>query len=139
MWKVLGVSTQFVVTDAAAYYAFIDSGQPYDAVRRGWFADYPDAQNFLFLGESDNPLNATHFKDPAYDALMRRAEVEADPAKRSAILHEAETMLLAAGPYLPLLTFQSPHLVSPRLDGWYANTMDRHEGRWISIREKPAG
>ena len=129
MWKVLGVSTRFVVTDATAYYAFVDSGQPYDAVRRGWFADYPDAQNFLFLGESDNPLNTPHWKDPAYDALMRRAEGEADPAARAAILHEAETMLLAAGPYLPLLTFQSPHLVSKRLEGWYPNSMDRHEGR----------
>ena len=139
MWKVLGVSTRFVVTDATAYYAFIDSGQPYDAVRRGWFADYPDAQNFLFLGESDNPLNTPHYKDPAYDALMRRAEGEADPAARSKILHEAETMLLASDAFLPLLIFQSPHLVSPRLEGWYPNTMDRHEGRWMSVRGKPSG
>ena len=40
MWRVLGVTTEFVVTDATAYYAFLDSGQPYDVVRRGWFADY---------------------------------------------------------------------------------------------------
>ena len=68
---------------------------------------------------------------------MRRAEGEADPAARSKILHEAETMLLASDTFLPLLTFQSPHLVSSRLEGWYPNTMDRHEGRWMSIRGEP--
>lgn len=139
MWRVLDVTTEFVVTDATAYYAYLESGQPYDAVRRGWFADYPDAQNYLFLGESDNQLNTPHWKDPAFDALMRKAELEGDPVKRAAILHGAEAKLLAANPYLPLLVFKSPNLVSPRLKGWYANVMDSHQGRYISVDGKPAG
>ena len=139
MWKVLGVTTAFIVTDATTYYAFLDSGEPFDAIRRGWFDDYPDAQNFLFLSQSDNRLNTAHWVDPGYDALMAKAEREADATRRAAILHEAEARLLAAGPYLPLLTFQSPHLVSPRLKGWFSNIMDHHPGRYISIAEKPAG
>ena len=138
MWRVLGVITEFIVSDATSYYAFIESGQPYDAVRRGWFADYPDAQNYLFLAEADNPLNTPHFKEPGYDALMRQAEIEPDAAKRSAILHKAETMLLAAGPYVPLLNFQAPNLVSPKLHGWYTNIMDHHPGRYIT-KDEPAG
>ena len=138
MWKVLGVTTEFIVTDSTAFYAFLASGQPYDAARRGWIADYPDAQNFLFLAESDNALNTPHFKDLAYDALMRQAEVEPDPAKRAAILHRAEAMLLAQSPYLPMMIFQSPNLVSPRLHGWFTNVMDHHPGRYIS-KDEPAG
>ncbi len=138
MWKVLGVTTEFIVTDATTYYAFMESGAPFDAIRRGWFADYPDAQNYLFLAEADNQLNTAHYKDPAYDALMRQAETEPDAAKRTAILHQAETMLLASGAYLPLTIFQSPNLVSPKLHGWYTNFMSVHPGRYVS-KDEPAG
>lgn len=139
MWKVLDVSTEFIVTDATSYYAFLDSGEPFEAIRRGWFDDYPDAQNFLFLSQSDNRLNTPHWADAGYDALMVAAGREIDAAKRTAILHQAEARLLAAGPYIPLLVYQSPHLVSPRLKGWYQNIIDRHPGRYISIDAKPAG
>ena len=133
MWRVLGVTTTFIVTDATTHYAFLGSGQPYDVVRSGWFADFPDAQNYLFLGESDNKgLNYAHFHDPAYDALMRRAEVESDAGKREAILHQAEAMLLVQMPYLPLLSYEAPNLLSPKIGGWISNILDHHPGREIS-------
>ena len=132
MWRTLGVAMDFVVTDANSHYAFLASGQPYDVVRSSWWADFPDAQNFLFLGESDNKgLNYAHFSDPAYDALMRAAEVEPDAANRSAILHQAESLMLAQQPYLTLMTYQAPDLVSPQLRGWSTNFMDHHPGRYV--------
>ena len=133
MWKVLGITTEFIVTDATSYYAFLSSDQPFDVIRTSWFADFPDAQNYLFLAESDNKgLNYTHFADPAYDALMRSAEAEPDAGKRSAILHKAEGLLLARLPYIPLLDYESPNLVSRRLHGWSVNYLDHHPGRYIS-------
>ena len=133
MWKVLGVTTEFIVTDATSYYAFLSSGQPYDVVRSSWYADFPDAQNFLFLAEGSNKvLNYSHFADPAYDALMRDAEIEPDAVKRVAILHAAERKLLAAMPLLPLLSYEAPNLVAPSLHGWFANVMDSHGGRYVS-------
>jgi peptide/nickel transport system substrate-binding protein/oligopeptide transport system substrate-binding protein len=134
MWRVLGVKTDFIVTDATSHFAFLQSNQPFDVVRSGWFADYPDAQNFLFLAQSDNVgLNYSHFSNPAFDALMGRAAVEPDVAKRRALLHEAETILLAKSAYLPLMVYRSPNLVSPKLHGWTANILDHHPGRYVSI------
>jgi len=134
MWKVLGVETQFIVTDANTHYAFLSSNQPFDVVRSGWFADFADAQNYLFLAESGNAgLNYSHFADAGYDALMREAEVEVVPAKRRDILHAAERLLLTQQPYLVLMTYQAPNLVSPRLRGWSTNIMDHHPGRYVSI------
>ena len=133
MWRVLGVTTEFIVTDATTHYAFLESNQPFDIVRSGWFADYPDAQNYLFLAESDNPgLNYAHFSDPAYDALMRAAGAEPDQDKRRDILHQAEKLLLAQLPFLPLMIYQAPNLVSPHLHGWTTNVLDHHPGRYIS-------
>ena len=101
-------------------------------MRSSWWADFPDAQNFLFLGESDNKgLNYAHFDDPAYDALMRAAEVEPDAGKRSAILHKAESLMIALQPYLTLMTYQAPDLVSTNLRGWSTNFIDHHPGRYV--------
>ncbi len=133
MWKVLGVTARLYQTDATSYYAFLHSGARFDVARFGWFADYADAQNYLFLAESDNPgLNDAHFSNPAYDALMRAAR-RAAPEPRIAFLHQAETLLLKEQPYLVLLFARSRNLVSKRLRGWLPNVLDHHPGRYISI------
>ena len=136
MWRVLGVTTEFIVSDATSHFAFLSSNQPFDVVRSGWFADYPDAQNYLFLAETGTKgLNYSHFSDPAYDALMRQAASEPDTGKRVAILHRAEAILATEMPLLPLLSYQAPNLVSGRLHGWFTNFMDHHPGRYISKDE----
>ena len=136
MWRVLGVETTFIVTDATTYYAFLSSKQPFDVIRGSWFADYPDAQNYLFLAESGNPgLNYTHFADGAFDALMREAAREPDQATRRDLLHRAEARLLEEGPYLPLFSFEAANLVSPKLGHWVPNVLDIHSGRYVSKQD----
>ncbi len=133
MWKVLGVRTHLYESDATSFFAFLHSGAPYDVARAGWFADYADAQNYLFLAQSNNPgLNTAHFADPTYDDLMRKAG-EAPGSERIGLLHQAETLLLDQGPYLPLLFARSRNLVSKRVHGWEPNVLDHHPGRYISI------
>ncbi len=86
MWKTLGVETRLMSTDAATHYAFLREKTPFDVARTTWYADYPDAQNFLFLAESDNKgLNVPSFANADYDALMRSAAAEREPERRSAI------------------------------------------------------
>lgn len=132
MWRALGVEVSFIVTDANTHYAFLASGQPYDVIRSSWWADFPDAQNFLFLGESDNKgLNYAHFTNATYDALMRAAQVEPDTGKRSKILHQAESLMIAQQPYLTLMTYEAPDLVSKKLQGWSPNFIDHHPGRYV--------
>jgi peptide/nickel transport system substrate-binding protein/oligopeptide transport system substrate-binding protein len=134
MWKAIGVETRLLATDATTHYAFLREKPPFDVARSGWFADYPDAQNFLFLGESGNQaLNAASFTNDTYDRLMHEAESEASPERRRAILHEAEALLLDEQPFLVLLTYKSRNLVSPKLKGWEPNALDNHPGRYISI------
>jgi peptide/nickel transport system substrate-binding protein/oligopeptide transport system substrate-binding protein len=134
MWKALGVETRLLATDATSHYAFLREKPAFDIARSGWFADYPDAQNFLFLGQSDNQaLNAASFTNKSYDRLMHEAQVEGSPERRRAILHEAEALLLGEQPYLVLLTYRSRNLVSPKLKGFEANVLDNHPGRYISI------
>ncbi|WP_084143976.1 peptide ABC transporter substrate-binding protein [Methylocapsa acidiphila] len=134
MWKTLGVETRLLGTDAASHYAFMREKGAFDVARSGWFADYPDAQNFLFLAESDNKsLNSSNFSNAAYDALMREATTEPSPERRRRFLREAEALLLDEQPYLVLLTYKSAYLVSTKLRGWEPNALAAHYGRYVSI------
>lgn len=134
MWKALGASTRLVGADATSHYAFLHEKQPFNVARSGWFADYPDAQNYLFLAQSDNQaLNAASFSNKPFDGLMREAQVEPSPERRCAILHKAEALLLDEQPYLVLLSYKSRNLISPKLKGWESNVRDYHSGRFVSI------
>ncbi len=134
MWRRIGVETRLINTDATSFYAFMRSKAPFEIMRFSWLGDYPDAQNFLFLAESNNPgLNVANFNNRDYDALMQAAATEPLPEKRQEILHQAETLLLAEQPYLVLLSYESHNIVSKKVQGWETNVIDHHPGRYISI------
>ena len=134
MWKPLGVEVSLVNTDVKTHYAYLREHQPFDVARAGWIADYNDAQNFLFLGETQTKsLNYAQYSNPAYDALEAKAASESDPAKRSAIQHEAEKLFMTDEPYLTLMTYMSKNLVSKKVKGWEPNTLDYHPSRFISV------
>jgi oligopeptide transport system substrate-binding protein len=70
--------------------------------RGGWFGDYRDPTTFLNLSRTGDGNNDRGYSSAAYDALLDRAAVELDPAKRLAILAEAERMAVEVD--LPVLT-----------------------------------
>ena len=90
MWKPLGVTTTLINTDLKTHYALLRDGGDYDVARAGWLGDYSDPQNFLMLLKGDNVgLNYSRYANPAYDALLSRAEAERDLGQRAKILAEA--------------------------------------------------
>ena len=85
MWRPLNVVTSFVNTDAKTHFAYMREHGDFDVARAGWLADYPDAQNFLALAQSGNDaLNYSRWSNPAYDALLAKAESERDLGARGA-------------------------------------------------------
>lgn len=134
MWKALGVVTRLHSTDATTHYALMREKAPFDVARAGWFADFPDAENFLFLGESDNKgLNTPNFSNAAFDALMQASRLERSPDRRREILHEAEALILEEQPYLVLMSYRSSYLLSRKLHGFEPNVFGAHGGRYVSI------
>jgi oligopeptide transport system substrate-binding protein len=123
-----------VNSDARTHFALLQNGGDFDVARAGWIGDYSDPQNFLSLAEGDNTgLNYAHYANPDYDALMRQAANERDLGARANILAAAEAILLRDQPIMPLMFYLSKNLISPRVKGWRANTLDRHLTRYLSI------
>ena len=61
-----------------------------------------------------------------YDELVRDAAAELDPAKRMAMLQEAEAILVAELPILPIYNYVTQTTFSPRLGGYFPNVKDEH-------------
>jgi oligopeptide transport system substrate-binding protein len=92
--------------------------------RSSWVGDYNDAYTFAQYLKSDFGVNLPHYANPAYDALLGEAAGEGDPAKRRALLQQAESLMLADTPLLPIYFYVNKHLVKPEVLGWYDNVMN---------------
>lgn len=80
----------------------------YPVHQMGWFPDFPDADNYLTPFFAPNNFLKNHFEDPAITAQLTAETVEADPAKRAAILAQLQKDLAANHiPLLPLLSGKS--------------------------------
>ncbi len=134
-WKAIGVETTFINTDGKTHFAFLRDGGDFDVARYGWIGDYSDPQNFLFLFLSDNTgFNSGKYVNPQFDALMKAAAEETDLATRAAILREADSIVVADVPWIPILYYSSKNLVSPKLAGFEQNLRGALPTRFMSLR-----
>jgi len=98
----------------------------------GWVADYNDAFNFLYLLDSrTGAMNYGQYQNAAYDALLDRANVEMDPARRAGLLQEAEAMMLGDSAIIPVLIRVTQDIVSPAITGYEDNPEDIHRTRYM--------
>jgi oligopeptide transport system substrate-binding protein len=97
----------------------------YAIARASWFGDYNDLSTFTdkYLSTSDN--NDSGWGDPKYDALCAQAAVEPDPAKRTALLQQAEAILLDAAPILPLYGYTNKYVFPANVTGLYLNSRNQ--------------
>ncbi|ADM09527.1 ABC oligopeptide transporter, perplasmic substrate-binding protein OppA [Parvularcula bermudensis HTCC2503] len=134
MWSEIGLKVTFKIRDAAAHYAYLRDKGPMQVARAGWIGDYSDPQNFLFLLESYNDgFNYARYDNPEYDAIMVRAANELDLDVRAEILREAEAIVLRDTPFLPIYYYSSFTLVSPRIEGYESNVMNKHLSRYLTL------
>ncbi len=89
---------------------------------------------FLELMQSKTGAqNYGDYNNPAYDALLERADHEPDGGKRAAILVQAEQTMLDDVAVAPVYFTVSRNLVSPRITGWTGNLLDTHRARYLCV------
>jgi oligopeptide transport system substrate-binding protein len=77
--------------------------------RGSWIADYPDAESYytFFYSKNPAPPNYTRFKNAAFDRLYEAALSENDDAKRYALYHELDKILVEEAPIIFLFYDES--------------------------------
>ncbi len=108
----LGVTVQLESIDRTAFSDRLKNGG-FTIARASWFGDYRDPTTFLDKFRANNGNNDGAYNNPAYDALMDRAETLLDPAERLAVLREAEALLISELPLIPLYHYTNLELFDP--------------------------
>ncbi|NDA67067.1 MAG: peptide ABC transporter substrate-binding protein [Verrucomicrobia bacterium] len=125
--KELGVKMELRAMEPKVYYS-AQSALDYDLSRSSWIGDYNDPNTFLDMFMTGNGNNRTGWSNPAYDELIRTANLQTDPKKRAALLRQAETLLIRDDlPIVPLWFYAGVNFYDPKkIEGIHANLLDEH-------------
>ena len=135
MWKEhLGVELTLVNEEFRVMIQNIREKQVTEIFRSSWVGDYNDAFTFSQFLHTDFGLNLVGYANPKYDALLEQAAAETDLRRRRALLEEAERLMLADTPLIPLYFHVSRHLVKPHVRGWRDNIMNTHYSKHLSLQ-----
>jgi len=97
----------------------------YQVARGGWYGDYVDPNTFLDMFVTGGGNNETGWSNPRYDTLIAQAAAETDAVRRMGTLQDAERLLLAEVPIMPVYYYTSVILVPPNLGGVEPNLLNR--------------
>jgi oligopeptide transport system substrate-binding protein len=133
MWKGIGANVSLHPADPQIHYNELRR-QHFQAAWAGWSADYMDAKDFVFLGQtSSNDMNIGHYSNPKFDALVAKSDVTHDPVERGQILQQAEQLMLDDSPFAPVYYAVSRNIVSKQVRNWIGNTININRTRYLRL------
>jgi len=127
MWKQnLGVKAALFNEEWKVFLENRKQKQVTEVFRDGWNADYNDAYTFIELLHSRHNLNDPGYSNPRYDALAEKASRENDLGRRRALMEEAERIMLADYPMIPLYYYVTKRLVKTWVGGYRPAPLDHY-------------
>lgn len=109
----------------------------YSVCRAGWVGDYLDPFTFLSIWRTGDGNNNTGWSSPRYDELMTKSSLEGDPARRMAMLREAEELLLDAAPVLPIYWYVHSYMMKPEVKGWRPSLLEHRCYKALELVPSP--
>jgi oligopeptide transport system substrate-binding protein len=106
----LGITVNINTVPFAEHIENIQAGKS-DFFRYAWVADYPDPETYLtlFYGKhvpaslnEKSYINTFRYKNARFDSMFEAARFEPDPAKRMKMFSQAENIVLADAPFMPI-------------------------------------
>jgi len=134
----LGIQMEVRATDNNQFQDKVRKGQ-YQVFWLGWLADYPDAENFLFLlhGKAGKTRfggeNTANYGNPAYDRLFDEMKVLDDGSRKQALVDELVAIAQRDAPW----SMGFFPYASAAAQGWVHNykpaVMVRDFGRYLRL------
>ncbi|UCG73846.1 MAG: peptide ABC transporter substrate-binding protein [Chromatiales bacterium] len=132
MWRGVGVQTELDSVEGRALFGRL-RGRDFGVARSSVFAVFDDPYAFLQKFESDNTDNRAGYRNTIFDSTLARANAERNPAARTQLLLDAEGLLLADQPLVPIYWYIGKVLVAKRVKGWLDAPLGTPMTRWLSL------
>ena len=130
-WKQIGVTASLHSSELKVHFSDLRQAD-FDVAQAGWVGEN-NAAHYLDLLVSDaGNVNYGRFENPDYDSMMELARSYPGITERNALMQQAEVLVMAEHPVVPLWTTATKRLVNPELKGWYENNRDVHPVRFLS-------
>lgn len=115
MFKGVGVQVELEGMESGAFLEQMTGGG-LSLFTISWGADNTSIDTFLYpLFKSDEAQNVFAYANPEVDALLDRARSTLDTGERTSIYNEAERLILADAPLIPVAFSQDVMAYSPRV------------------------
>ena len=135
MLREAGIRVKIVQRDASSVREASRAGNV-DMHLKDWWADYPDAENFLYpLLHSANKGpggNVSFYANARYDDLVARARREPRDSARVALYRQADALEFADAPLLYLFFYNELYAVQPWISGFRVPTIFNGQ-RWTDV------
>jgi peptide/nickel transport system substrate-binding protein/oligopeptide transport system substrate-binding protein len=133
--KEVGVRVTLVQRDASSMREAARAGKT-DMALKDWYADYPDAENFLYplLHTSNKGVggNVSFYSNPEFDKLVTAARREQDEAKRTAMYKQADELEYQDAPMIYLFFYKELYAVQPWITNFKVPTIFTGQ-RWTDV------
>ncbi|HUR00079.1 MAG TPA: ABC transporter substrate-binding protein [Gemmatimonadaceae bacterium] len=130
-----GIRVKIIQRDASSMREAARKGQT-DLALKEWWADYPDAENFLYpLLHSKNKGpggNVSFYSNPKFDALIDQAHREQDEAKRNTLYTQANDIAFTDAPMIFLFFYKDLYAVQPWIKGFTVPAVFSGQ-RWTDV------
>lgn len=136
-----GIRATIVQREAASVREASRNGQV-DVIVKDWFADYPDAENFLYpLLHSENTGvggNVSFFSHGPFDTLVSASRRELNETERDRLYRQADQIAFDQAPMIFLFFYNDLYAIQPWLSGFEPPTIFNGQ-RWLdaSIGDPP--
>src|SRR5688572_14399213 len=132
----LGVQVEIVSRDASSMREAVRKGDT-DMAVLDWWADYPDADNFLyplFSSASFGPGgNYSFYRDPTTDSLILASRRTVDQDARETLYRRIDNRVFEAAPWIYLWFPVDLWAAQPSLEGWDVPVIFNGQ-RWTKAR-----
>jgi ABC-type transport system substrate-binding protein len=129
-----GIRAKIVQRESAAAREAARNGQA-DMILKDWYADYPDAENFLYplLHSANKGVggNVSFFANSEFDRVVTQARAEPDEGKRNTLYRRADSIAFDQAPMVFLHFYNELYAVQPWLTG-FAPPVIFNGQRWLT-------
>jgi oligopeptide transport system substrate-binding protein len=136
MWKeTLGLDAELVNYEWKVYLDNTKNLNYPALARASWIGDFPDPISFLQMRTTGDGNNRTGYSNPEYDKAVQASYSISDAGERLSKLREAEAILMADMPLIPIYYYSLTEMRNPRLRNAFPNPLGMYP--WKDIYLEP--